>query len=103
MRTFQRAGDTVICLARVENTFTAALATPATSMKITIYDPSGTAVVTAADMTNSDPVLTVDGIGYNYYYDYNPAVDAPLGEYKYHCLAVDGTRKTEFDGKFVLE
>jgi hypothetical protein len=101
-KTFQH-GDTVICLGRILNRFTGALTSPATSTKISIFNPSGTLVVTAQNATLSNPVLTVDSVEYNYYYDYAPAADAPNGKYTYKFYAVDGTRNTEHDGDFILE
>lgn len=102
MRTFQH-GDTVICLGRIADAFTDVLAVPGTSVKIDIFNPIGVKVVTAQNMTNDSPANTLDGINYNYHYDYNPASDAPNGKYTYKYYAIDGARNTELDGTFILE
>jgi len=93
MRTFQR-NETVIC-SITSKTAAGVLTDPITSMTITITNPSGTAVVTAAAMTK-------DSTGV-YHYDYQPAVDAVLGVYRIRYTATDGARITIQDDDFTLE
>jgi hypothetical protein len=91
-KTFQ-FNETVICSASVTSSGT--LTDPATSMKITIIDPTETEVVSLA-------VMTKDATGL-YHYDYNPAVSAILGAYKIKYVATDGTRITIQPDTFTLE
>lgn len=37
-----------------------------------------------------------------YYYNYSPAADAVLGEYKFLIIGVDGTTKSTGDDKFLV-
>ena len=93
IETFQRA-ETVVCSVTI-TTPLLVLTDPATSVKISITDPVGTLVVTAATMTK-------DSVGV-YHYDYTPAVDALLGTYKIKYTATDGTRVTIQNDTFLLE
>jgi hypothetical protein len=102
MINFQRP-ETVICTAEVENPDSViaplgsgghTLTDPVTSIKITITNSAGTAVVTAQAMSKDSAGL--------YHYDYNPAVDAVLGSYITKVIVVDGTRTTIQVGGFIL-
>lgn len=74
---------------------TGALADPATSMVITITDPAGTVVVSAAAM-NKDTTGT-------YHYNYTPGVSAVLGWYRVRYIATDSIVVTIEDDGFNLE
>jgi uncharacterized protein YfaS (alpha-2-macroglobulin family) len=89
---FQR-NETVICSITVK-TAAGVLTDPITSVTITITNPAGTAIVTSANMTK-------DSTG-TYHYDYNPVVDAALGNYDVHYIATDGSRITIQDDNFSL-
>ncbi len=91
MNTFD-LGETVICSITVK-TAAGVLATPATSMTITITNPYGIAVVSAQNMT-------VDGVGL-FHYDYTPTV--LRGPYVIAYTATDGTRVTEQADGFVAQ
>ena len=94
LNTFQRE-ETVVCSIVVTDADDTQV-DPATSMKITIEDPEGTAVVNNQDMTN-------DAVG-EYHYDYTSAADAELGRYTITYIATDaGPRVTIQCDKFWIE
>lgn len=84
-------GETVIVSIEVR-TSAGVLANPATSMTVTISNPSGTVVVDAAAMSN-------DGTGL-YHYDYLLAADAPLGRWPVRLKATDASRVSIEDSDF---
>lgn len=100
-KTFQRA-ETVICRASVKND-SDVLTSPATSFTIDITNSLGVPAVTAAAMVLDNPAIVIDGVSYNYHYDFIPAADAALGNYKVKYTATDGTRVTIQSDSFVLE
>lgn len=67
---------------------------PATSVKVSVYDPTGVIDVTAASMTK-------DSTGY-YHYDYQSAGKS-AGTYRARVTDTDATRITNKDGFFQLE
>ena len=85
--------ETVICSVVLTRTDTGAAIDPATSITITITNPSGTVVTNAVAMTK-------DGTGL-YHYDFNPA-NAPLGNYDVVYIATNGGRVTIQDDNFSL-
>lgn len=95
MNTFQ-VGDTVVVShtvqKKVSNVWTDY--DPATSITVSVYDPTGTIDVTAAAMTK-------DSTGY-YHYDYQSAGKS-VGTYRARVTDTDGTRITVKDGFFQLE
>jgi hypothetical protein len=95
-------GDTVICLVAVTDVFTGQRTSPDT-VTIDIYDCNGLHVVTAQPMVLDDPPLVLNGVTYNYHYDYKTGSTDIVGAHKYYCTASNGGRVTGGDGVFVLE
>lgn len=91
---FQRS-ETIVAKVEVRNAETGTLTDPATSMKITITNPSGTKVV-------DDATMGKDAVG-KYHKDYTPPSDAVLGKYVVKYVATDGTRVTIELDNFVVE
>jgi hypothetical protein len=91
-------GETIVCSCVVTNS-AGTQVDPDTSMKITIYDSYGVAVVDSQDMTKDDTG--------EYHYDYTPASDARVDEgddhHIVHFVATDGDRVTIGKETFVLE
>jgi len=93
MATYQRL-ETVVCSASISsNTGTAY--SPATSTKITIYDPTNTAVV-------SEQSMSEDSTG-EFHYDYTSSASAVLGTYRVRVTATDNSRVTIKEDTFTLE
>jgi hypothetical protein len=80
--------ETVICSCTVKSG--SVLTDPATSMKITITDPSGVAAV-------SDTAMTKDSTG-AYHYNYTPATLA--GIYTVTYVATNGTKVSKAKDHF---
>lgn len=95
-------GDTVICLVAVADVFTEQLIAPNT-VTIDIYDCNGSHVVIAQPMVLNDPPLVLNGVTYNYHYDYKTGSTDIVGVHKYYCTASNDGRVTSGDGVFVLE
>jgi len=93
MTTFQ-AGETIICSIEVKDD-AGAYKDPATSMTITITDPSYVVVV-------NNLAMTKDAVG-KYHYDYNSPSTAEAGGYWVKYTAIDGTRITIEKETFALE
>ena len=81
---FER-GETVVCDLDITDENGAAIDAD-TSVKITIYDPDDTAVVSAQDFTH-------DGTG-DYHYSYSVSATADLGTYRRVDTAVHDGRTT---------
>ena len=93
--------ETVACYFRVVSTTTGELYIPATSMKISIYDPSGALVVNSVDMTNISPV-TIGVTTYNYEYFYQTSTSSVMGTYRVRYIADNAGYITIQDDSFVL-
>jgi uncharacterized protein YfaS (alpha-2-macroglobulin family) len=87
------SGETVICSATVK-TSAGVLTDPATSMKITIYDPNDTVIVNDVAMTN-------DGVGL-YHYDFASSSTYVMGTWEVYYTATDGTRISKTKDTFTL-
>ena len=87
-------GETVICSVTITNSATGALTNPATSMTITITDPTTVKVVDAQAMIN-------DSTG-KYHYDYTSASNAALGTYVVTYTATDGSRVSKQSDQFSI-
>lgn len=96
MNTFQ-IGETVVishtAQKKVANVWT--YYAPATSITVSVYDPTGIIDVTTAAMTADTDT------GY-YHYDYQ-SVGKTAGTYRARVTDTDGTRITNKDGFFQLE
>ena len=88
-------GETAVCSIEVRD-MDGVLKNPATSMTITITNPSGTKVVDTQSMG------TPDSTG-KYHYDYTSAESAIAGEYNVLYVATDGSRIAKQTDKFQLE
>ncbi len=84
---------TAICSVTTKNN-SGTLTDPATSMKITIYNPRNNIQVSAAAMTK-------DSTG-TYHYDYTPSSNAVTGTYKVTYTATNGTRVSSLDDTFMV-
>ena len=71
-----------------------ALVAPATSVTVTITDPTGTAAVSDGAMSSSSTGI------YDYYY--TTTVDVKYGEWRYVITATDTTYKSLDSGTFTL-
>ena len=89
-----RIAETVVCSITVTTTSSGALTNPATSMNITITDPSGVKVVDAQAMTNNSTG--------KYSYDYTSLGTAISGKYVVVYTATDGTRVSKTNDSFDL-
>lgn len=93
MATFH-LGETVVIKGTIKDE-SAVLVTPATSTKITITDPAGTAVV-------DDIAVTFDTVG-TFRYTYTPAAGAVLGAYHVRVESTDtGPRVSIADSQYFL-
>lgn len=91
MAAFQQ-GETVVLSIVIKNA-AGTLTSPATSTKITITSPTGTALVT-------DVAMTEDSVG-NFHYDFlSPAVN---GTYTAKFVATDASRISIARAQFVIE
>ena len=86
-KTILELGDTAVCSITVKSGVN--LTDPTTSMKITITDPDGTAIV-------NDVAMTKDSTG-TYHYDYLPV---KLGIYTVTYTATDTTRVSKHKDQF---
>jgi hypothetical protein len=93
-RNFQRP-ETVKIKATIRDTETDALTDPATSIKITVTDPDGTAQVDAQDMTKLSTGI--------YSYDYTTQSDDTIGWWIVVVTATDTTKVTVEYGGFTVE
>lgn len=91
---FQRS-ETVICRIEVRNAETGNLVDPATSMKITITDPSGAKKV-------DNQAMSPDALG-KYHTDYTIPTDGGLGRWNVEYVATDGARITIERDTFTVE
>ena len=89
-----QAGETIICACEIKDD-AGAYKDPATSMTITITNPSYVVVV-------DNLAMTKDAVG-QYHYDYNSPSTAEAGIYKVKYTATDGTRITIETDTFGLE
>ena len=87
-------GETAIISIEVRNA-AGDLADPATSMTITITNPSGVEVISAVAMSKATPPVTGE-----YHYDYAVAAAAPLGLWAVRLIATDASRVSIEDDKF---
>lgn len=92
MVSFER-GEAVVLSITIK-TPAGVLTDPATSTKITVTDPGGTAVIDAVSMDQ-------DSTG-TYHYDYPSADDALEGEYDVLYVAVNNSRTTKHKDKFEI-
>lgn len=93
MATFH-LGETVVIKGTIKDE-SAVLVTPATSTKITITDPAGTAVVNGV-------AVTFDAVG-TFRYTYTPAAGAVLGAYHVRIESTDtGSRVSIADSQYFL-
>jgi hypothetical protein len=92
MANFERT-ETIVCSLTIRDS-AGTLASPATSMKVTITNPLNVAAVTAQAMTEDSTGL--------YHYDYTPAATVSLGTYKVRYTATDGARVTIQDDTFTM-
>jgi hypothetical protein len=102
MKTYHQP-ETVVLYAGVKNIVSGSLVQPATTFLVTVTDPAGTEVVTAQAMVYDGTATVIDGISYNYHYDYQPAAAAVLGQYYAVFTATDAPRVTQEAYSFVLE
>ena len=86
-------GETIICSVECKDS-AGAYADPATSMKITIYNKLGTALVDNQSMTK-------DAVG-KYHYDYLPGVNVQPTVCTVVYTATDGGRITKEKAQFEL-
>lgn len=93
MDLFQRT-ETVVCSLTIKDS-TGTLVDPDTSIKVTVTDPDGTAVV-------DDQAMSKDDTG-TYHYDYTPDSDADLGPYVVRYKTVDAGRTTIVKTDFRLQ
>lgn len=87
------AGATVVCSITIKDA--GVLTDPATSITVTVYDPSNTAVVSAQAMSK-------DSTG-TYHYNYTSSASAIRGEYIVIYTATDGSEVTKQKDTFYLE
>lgn len=93
MATFQ-SDETIVIKGTIKDE-AGVLVTPATSTKVTITDPAGTAVV-------ADQAVTFDAVG-TFRYLYTPAAGAVLGAYHVRVKSTDtGDRVSASDSQFFL-
>ena len=92
---FQRT-ETIVCKVEVRNAETGTLTDPATSMNLTITDPSGTKKV------DNQSMLPKDSVG-KYHLDYTLPSDAKVGKWIVEYVATDGTRVTLERDDFLVE
>ena len=88
------AGETVICSIQV-NDEEGVPKDPATSMKITIINPTGDTMVDDKDMNR-------DELG-EYHYDYNSSPMDKQGAYVVKYTTIDGTRVTMAEASFTIQ
>lgn len=93
--------ETVACYFGCSRTDTGALYVPATSMTITIYDPTGAVVVSAQAMTNISTV-TINTLQYNFIYYYSTASATVMGTYRVRYIATNGSYVSILDDTFIL-
>jgi len=91
MANFERE-ETVVCSITVKSA--GSLKNPATSMKITIKDPAGTAVVNGTTMT-------LDSTG-AYHSDYTSTASSVKGRYEVLYVADDSSRITRHRDHFFI-
>lgn len=92
MTTFQRA-ETIVIKGTIKDE-TDTLITPATSTKVTVTDPIGSAVVLEDD-------VSFDSVGI-WKYIYTPDADAVAGAYHVRITGIDGNRSSITDSQFFL-
>ena len=93
--------ETIAFYLRVTKTDTGELYEPATTMQISVYDPTGTEIVSNDNMTEITPV-TIDTISYNYVYYYATTGSSNMGTYRIRYTATNGSYVTIQDDSFVL-
>jgi hypothetical protein len=93
--------ETVACYFACTAIDTGALTQPSTSMKCTIYDPTGAVVANAQDMTYVTSI-TIGITSYNYVYYYQANTSANLGIYRVRYTATNASYVTITDDSFVL-
>lgn len=90
-----KLGETVICWRNVKDPDTGQYYDPATSMKISIFDP-----VNGAEISNQDMVKDNTG---KYHCNYNSPATALRGDYKIVYTATDGSDIAIWHDTFKLE